>query len=127
MPAKSKNLEPEVIDLQTYLRLFKPYEAQLKEFIGRNDFRGDEEQYGARFALLFRQAARLLTSQDEFNQRLPKHYIALAERYLNKDHDTVRHFSYEENRYYFLSEFLEWLKVHERGEKMRNFNVSTRS
>jgi len=125
MPAKKKNLEPEVINLQAYLRLFKPYEMQLKEFVGRDDFKGDEKQYGAHFALLFRQTTRLLTSQDEFNQRLPKHYIALAERYLSKDYDTVRHFSYEENRYYFLSEFLEWLKVHERGEKMRQMGKST--
>ncbi len=120
MPTKNNNNAPELISLQTYLRLFKPYEAQLKDFIGRDDFRGDEKQYGAHFALLFRQTTRLLVSQDDFNRRLPKHYIALAERYLNKDHDTVRHFSYEENRYYFLSELLEWLKVHERGEKMRH-------
>ncbi len=115
-----KKMDTPIINLDSYLRLFKPYETQLHDFIGRNDFTGSEEQYGAHFALLFRQAARLLVSPADINHRLPKHYIALAERYLNKDHDTVRHFSYEENRYYFLSEFLEWLKMHERGVKMQS-------
>lgn len=111
------NTPQDPIELNSYLRLFRPYEQQMKQFTGRDG------EYGPRFALLFRQVIRLLVEPADINQRLPKHYTALAERYLSKDSATVRHFSYEENRYYFLSELLDWLKVHERGEKMRLMSV----
>ena len=104
------------LDLDSYLRLFRPYEAQLREFNGEA---GRDGEYGARFALLFRQVARLLVLPADFNHRLPKLYPTLAERYLSNHYDTVRHFSYEENRYFFLTELLEWLKIHERGMRMR--------
>ena len=110
---RNKKSPPPPINLDSYLRLFAPYEAQMREFSGRDG------PYGARFALLFRQVVRLLVLPTDFNHRLPKLYLTLAERYLANDHDTVRHFSYEDNRYFFLSELLEWLKVHERGGRMR--------
>lgn len=110
---RNKKSPPPTVTLETYLRLFAPYEAQMSEFTGRDG------EYGGRFALLFRQITRLLVQPANINRRLPKLYLSLAERYLSNDHDTVRHFSYEDNRYFFLSELLEWLKVHERGDRMR--------
>jgi len=108
MPAR-KTPPPSPLTAESYLRLFKPYEAQLREFVVREDFSGNEEQYGARFALLFRQVTRLLVSPALFNHHVPKLYVSLAEKYLANDVGTVKHFSYEENRYYFLSELLQWL------------------
>lgn len=104
---------PVPVDLDSYLRLFQPYETQLREFTVR------EGEYGARFALLFRQVVRMLVKPAAINERMPKLYLALAERYLGNDHDTVRHFSYEENRYFFLMELMDWLRAHQRGEAMR--------
>ncbi len=104
--------DPVILD--TYLRLFQPYSEQLRTFQSRDG------EYGARFALLFRQTIRLLVLPADINQRLPALYTTIAERYLANEPATVRHFSYEDNRYFFLIELLDWLKVHERGERMRS-------
>lgn len=105
------------LSLDSYIRLFEPYESQLKEFDGR------EREYGGRFALLFRQVTRLLVKDDDFNHRLPKLYRSIAFRYLDNETDTVSYFSYEDNRHSFLSELLDWLRVHQRGEALRRMNV----
>ena len=83
------------------------------------DFEGREGEYGARFALLFRQALRLLVAPGELNDIMPRTFIEMARRYLDGDQETVRHFSYEDNRHFFLSDLLDWLKIYERGQKMR--------
>ncbi|MEW8013670.1 MAG: hypothetical protein AB2807_02435 [Candidatus Sedimenticola endophacoides] len=101
------------INLETYLRLFEPYQEQLKQFDGR------EGEYGARFALLFRQVLRLLISPAQFNHRVPRTFIRVAQQYLDRDLDTVRHFTYEDNRHFFLCDLLEWLRIQERGQKMK--------
>lgn len=99
--------------LEQYFQLFKPYEAQLRDFSGR------EGEHGHRFALLFRQALRLLESPLPINEIMPKMFLEVAHRYLEKEHNTVRHFKYEDNRHFFLSDLLDWLKIHERGRRMR--------
>lgn len=98
--------------LDSYLRLFAPYVEQLHEFSGRKG------PYGNRFALLFRQTLRMLVSPLEINARVPLPFLEVARRYLEQDADTIRHFSYEENRHFFLSDLYDWLQIHERGRKM---------
>jgi hypothetical protein len=102
------------VDLDVYLTLFAPYEAQLRDFGGR------ERDYGGRFALLFRQIVGLLVQDAEINRLVPQTYVAVAERFLDRVPDTVRHFSYEDNRHFFLSELRDWIAVQERGREMRN-------
>lgn len=102
------------VDLDAYIKLFAPYEMQLRDFSGR------EREFGGRFALLFRQVIRLLVVDADINRLVPRTYVTMAERYLDRVHDTVRHFSYEDNRHFFLSELREWIAVQERGRVMRN-------
>lgn len=114
MPA-DKGAQP--VDLDAYLTLFAPYEAQLKDFAGR------EREYGGRFALLFRQVVRLLVRDADINRLVPKTYVVMAQRFLDRVPDTVRHFSYEDNRHFFLSELREWITVQERGRAMRTVQI----
>ena len=93
----------ESVDLDAYLKLFAPYVEQLRQFSGR------EGEYGGRFALLFRQVVRLL----------PKPFVGVAQHYLEREAETVRHFSYEDNRHFFLSDLFDWLQIQERGRRMR--------
>lgn len=110
----TSNLQtPHPPDLDGYLRLFAPYEGQLR------DFAASGEPFGNRFALLFRQVLRLLIRPSELNQRMPEPFIEVARRYLRGDHATVRHFSYEENRHFFLSDLYDWLQIQGRGRRMR--------
>jgi hypothetical protein len=103
----------EAVDLDAYLKRFAPYRDQLRQFSGR------EGEYGGRFALLFRQVVRLLVSSAKINRQIPKPFIKVAQRYLERDEETVRHFSYEDNRHFFLSDLLDWLQIQERGRRMR--------
>lgn len=100
-------------DLDTYLRLFAPYEEQLNQFDGR------EGEFGGRFALLFRQVLRLLIRPSALNKSMPQTFIKVARLYLDQDPDTVMHFSYEDNRHFYLSDLLDWLQIYERGHRMR--------
>lgn len=99
--------------LDGYLALFAPYEQQLLDFEGR------QREFGGRFALLFRQTVRLLARDLPINNLMPRMYPELARRYLDRDRDTVKHFSYEDNRHFFLSELRQWLAVREGGREMR--------
>ncbi|MDJ0738533.1 MAG: hypothetical protein QNJ91_02390 [Gammaproteobacteria bacterium] len=114
MPDKSDTSRLQGLD--EYLVLFQPYEQQLKDFAGR------EREYGGRFALLFRQVVRLLTRDLPVNDLMPRMYRNMALLYLDRDKDTVRHFSYEDNRHFFLSELREWLAVRERGRVIREMS-----
>ena len=98
----------ESVDLDAYLKLFAPYVEQLRQFSGR------EGEYGGRFALLFRQVVRLLAVSARFNQQLPKPFVGVAQHYLEREAETVRHFSYEDNRHFFLSDLFDWLQIQER-------------
>ena len=100
-------------DLETYYKLFAPYEEQLRQFRGR------EGEHGGRFALLFRQILRLLVQPSELNQLVPRTFVMVAQRYLAKEREVVMHFSYEDNRHFFLSDLYDWLQIHERGQRMR--------
>lgn len=102
---------PDTLDI--YLKLFEPYEQQLSDFDGR------EGDFGHRFALLFRQAVRLLVVEEPFNTDIPKLFIEVAQRFLSNDPETVRHFSYEENRHFFLSDLYDWLNRHQLGRNLR--------
>ena len=110
MSMNSRNTQEE---LETWFRLFEPYEHQLRDFEGRDG------EYGARFALLFRQALRLLLEEGELTEIMPRTFIEVARRYFDRDKETVRHFSYGDNRHFFLSDLLDWLKIYERGQQMR--------
>lgn len=112
-----RQLSP-LIGLDAYLQLFRPYEQQLKEFRGR------EREFGARFALLFRQIVRLLVRDLPINELMPRMYVDMAQRYLDREPDAVRHFSYEDNRHFFLSELREWLNVRDRGRAIRRMGDS---
>ena len=109
--SKINNHEP--VDLDAYFKLFTPYEKQLRQFSGR------EGEHGGRFALLFRQVLRLLMLPSELNRLVPKPFIKVAQRYLAKDREVVMHFSYEDNRHFFLSDLHDWLKIQARGQRMR--------
>lgn len=111
-------VQAETVDLDAYLKRFAPYEAQLRDFSGR------EREYGGRFALLFRQVVRLLVVDADINRLVPRTYVAMAERYLDRVPDTVLHFSYEDNRHFFLSELREWIAVQERGRAMRKLGTT---
>jgi len=111
MAIQTESVQP--IDLDAYLKLFEPYEEQLRSFDGR------EREYGGRFALLFRQVVRLLVQDADINRLVPRMYVEVAHRYLGKAPDTVRHFAYEDNRHFFLSELREWIAVQERGRVLR--------
>ncbi len=104
-------------ELEAYLRLFQPYTEQLRDFQGR------EGSFGDRFALLFRQVIRKVAepprSQISLTTRMPKPFVEVAQRYLSGDYETVRHFSYEENRHFYLSDLYDWLQIQDRGERMR--------
>lgn len=99
--------------MSAYFKLFSSYEEQLR------NFRGREGGHGGRFALLFRQVLRLLVQPTELNQLIPRTFIKVAQRYLAKDQEVVMHFSYEDNRHFFLSDLYDWLQIHERGQRMR--------
>lgn len=99
--------------LDEYLTLFAPYEKQLSDFEGR------QREYGGRFALLFRQVVHLLVRDLPINRLMPRMYPSMAQRYLDREKATVQHFSYEDNRHFFLSELREWLAIRERGRVMR--------
>lgn len=114
MSPDAQHAEP--LRVEDYLQLFDPYIAQLA------DFTAGEREYGGRFALLFRQVVRLLVRDDRLNDRIPGLYRSVARRYLERQHDVVLHFSYEENRHYFLGELLDWLKIHQRGQQLKRFN-----
>lgn len=101
------------VQLDDYLTLFAPYDAQLREFLS------SEREYGGRFALLFRQVTRMLVLDAKINTLMPRLYLSMAHRYLDKEPDVVRYFSYEDNRHFFLTELREWLAVHERGRALR--------
>lgn len=103
----------EPVDLDAYLKRFTPYREQLRQFSGR------QGEYGGRFALLFRQVVRLLAASAKINRQIPKPFIKVAQRYLEQDEETVRHFSYEDNRHFFLSDLLDWLQIQDRGRRMR--------
>ena len=100
-------------DLESYLRLFEPYREQLQRFVDR------EGDFGNRFALLFRQVVRALRQESPFNATIPQPFHLVASKYLAKEQDVVRHFSYEENRHFFLSDLYDWLRIQERGHRMR--------
>lgn len=109
-----KTLNTHGIELDDYLRLFKPYETQL------HDFKVRDVKYGARFALLFHQVARLLIQNSAINDRLPRTFVKVAQQFLANERDTVMHFSYEDNRHFFLSDLLDWLKHLERAQRLRD-------
>lgn len=104
--------------LDEYVTLFQPYQRQLSDFEGR------QREYGGRFALLFRQVARLLVRDLPINTLMPRMYPNMAQRYLEREKDAVQHFSYEDNRHFFLSELREWLAVRERGRTLRQMTQS---
>ncbi|MES9965126.1 MAG: hypothetical protein ABW116_16490 [Candidatus Sedimenticola sp. 20ELBAFRAG] len=108
-----KNEVTEQVSLNAYLRLFEPYREQLKQFDGR------EREYGGRFSLLFRQVLRMLVRPAELNQQIPKLFVTVAHKYFDGDKETIRHFSYEDNRHFFLSDLYDWLQIRERGRKMQ--------
>jgi len=105
--------DQDVPELADYLRLFRPYAERLRDFQGR------EGAFGDRFALLFRQVVRRVVQPGGLNDRLPRPFVEVALRYLRGDHQTVRYFSYEENRHFYLSDLYDWLLIQERGERMR--------
>ena len=109
-----KAVQEKAPDLDQYLRLVEPYAEDLKDFSSRQD-----TEYGARFAFLFRQVVNLLVIPCALNERIPQPFILVARRFLERDHDTVRHFSYEDNRHSFLSDLYDWLQIHQRGRKLR--------
>jgi hypothetical protein len=104
-------------ELEEYLRLFRPYEERLRDFQGR------EGPYGDKFALLFRQVIRRVVQHPAvpgtLHGRMPRPFVEVAQRYLAGEYETVRHFSYEENRHFYLSDLYDWLLIQERGERMR--------
>ena len=114
-------VQGEMVDIDAYLKLFAPYEEQLRDFSGR------EREYGGRFALLFRQVIRLLVVDADINRLVPRTYVTMAERFLDRVPDTVLHFSYEDNRHFFLSELREWITVQERGRAMRELGKTAKS
>lgn len=102
------------LQLEDYLRLFEPYEAQLR------DFKVRDVKYGGRFALLFRQVVNLLVRPSVINDQLPRTFIEVARRFLDNHRDTVMHFSYEDNRHFYLSDLMDWLQHQERARRMRH-------
>lgn len=88
--------------LDEYLALFRLYQGELAR---------PAESRGQRFTLLFEQVARLLDRPSPFNHSLPKPFREVAARYLAGDAATHRHFRYDENRHFFLSDLHDYLRL----------------
>ena len=88
---------------QDYLKLLENYAQTLREPI---------EPRGTRLELLFEQVNRLLRQPSPFNDTLPAPFRDVARHYAVADPQTVEHFSYDENRQFFLSDLHDFIRLH---------------
>lgn len=87
-------------DLDDYIKLFGLYDG---EKLHAAEAEGIE--------LLFEQAVRMIVRPSEFNHRLPLPFIEAADNYLNGDPATRKHFQYEENRQFMLSDLYDFIQL----------------
>lgn len=83
-----------------YLRILDFYSDALREPV---------EPAGNRFELVFEQVVRLLARPSSFNDSLPAPFLDVAYRYAEGEAATLRHFGYDENRQFFLSDLYDYL------------------
>lgn len=92
-----------------YLRILDFYSAALREPV---------ESAGSRFEFVFGQTMGLLARPSPFNLSLPAPFLDVARRYHAEDPATLRHFSYDENRQFFLSDLYDYLVLSaKRGQR----------
>lgn len=106
---KTMMLTPELTD---YQRIARMYELALREPV---------EPRGSRLEFPFTQAVRLLSCRSPFNDSLPRPFLDVALRTHNRDAATVEHFSYDENRQFFLSDLFDY--IHLRGAQIQGTGV----
>lgn len=96
-------LSKEQPELNDYLKLFQLYEGKL-DFTIKGTKGGD-------YSFIFEQVMRLLLKPSAFNNTLPDPFLSVAERYAFNDEATVAHFSYNENKQFFLSDLYDSLMI----------------
>jgi hypothetical protein len=89
---------------ENYLRILDSYRDALRE---------PAEPAGNRFELAFKQVIRLLARPSHFNDSLPAPFLDVAYRYGAGEPATLRHFGYDENRQFFLSDLHDYLALME--------------
>lgn len=92
------------VDLEVYLQVFAPYIDELRTLEGHDGRRG------IRFVMLFRQVVQMLVAPADFNQKIPRPFVSMAQYYVEQKASTLEHFEYEENRQFFLTDLLDWLQ-----------------
>lgn len=97
------------------------HEATAEQYLRLLGFYGEElrkpiEPGGDRFELVFEQVVGLLGRPSPFNGTLPMPFTDVAHRYAAGDPATLRHFGYDENRQFFLSDLHDYLLLTARSE-----------
>lgn len=86
---------------EQYLKILDFYSEALHEPV--------ESPTGSRFEFVFGQIMRLLAQPSLFNESLPAPFLDVAWRYSAGDPATLRHFAYDENRQFFLSDLHDYI------------------
>lgn len=81
---------------------------RLLSFYGE-ELRKPTESSGSRFELVFEQVIGLLEKLSHSDESLPTPFLDVARRYAAGDPATTRHFGYDENRQFFLSDLYDYL------------------
>lgn len=95
---------------EDYLALLKLYEPQLQAW------KETPNQKGL-FQLAFEQVVRLLSKDSDFNHEIPLPLRNAARQYLQHNQNVIAHFSYSENRQFFLSDLYDFIQLYEKRER----------
>lgn len=90
---------------EDYLALLKLYAPQLQAW------KETPNQKGL-FQLVFEQVVRLLSKDSDFNHEIPLPLRTAARQYLQHHREVVAHFSYSENRQFFLSDLYDFIQLY---------------
>ncbi len=90
---------------EDYLALLKLYEPQLQAW---KETPNDKTL----FQFVFEQVVRLLEKKSPFNKEIPLPLRTAAHQYLKHNQAVVAHFSYSENRQFFLSDLYDFIQLY---------------
>jgi hypothetical protein len=90
---------------EDYLALLRLYEPQLQAW------KETPNQQGL-FQLAFEQVVRLLSKDSDFNHEIPLPLKTVARQYLQHNQNVIAHFSYSENRQFFLSDLYDFIQLY---------------
>ena len=98
-------------DLDDYLRLFTLYRDLLREV---------EDPHGNRLELLFGKVAAMLVDHSPMNKGLPTTFCEVAQRWRRGESETRAHFSHDDNRFFFLSDLHDYLRLQALQDRRRD-------